>query len=114
MRKGGNGSVQSGPACARKLPAPMKTATTATLAPEKIQESAFLFRMGSDLRVGRGLKDDVGDGRDVVAILRIGGKSLPLGVLAKLAPRGVPRRHVGESEHVHEARRVWPDDSLAE
>ena len=35
----------------------------------------------SDLRVRRRLEDHVGDGRDVVTVLRVGGESLPLRIL---------------------------------
>src|ERR1700682_4853093 len=57
----------------------------------------------SDLGVGRRLEDNIRDGRDIVTVLRVGGESLPRRVLAKLAPRRVARRNVGEGEHVGQA-----------
>src|SRR5882762_8010800 len=72
------------------------------------------FPLEAEQLSARRLKYDVGDGRDVVAILRVGGESLPLRVLAELAPSRVARRHVGEGEHIGQAGHLRADDGLAE
>src|SRR6266481_9087720 len=136
MRNGGNGSVQSGLSWASKVLVIMKPVASAPARSTNTLRHAFRIfvsscsirttgmrfpleaehtpRAGSNLGVGRRLKYDVGDGRDVIAILWIGGESLPLRVLAERSPRGIPRRHVGEGEHVSEAGHIRADERLAE
>src|SRR4051812_15220564 len=56
----------------------------------------------SDLRIACRLEDDVRNRRNLVPVLRIGGKSLPLRILAECTPRRVPRRHVGKGDHLNQ------------
>src|SRR4051794_14479952 len=71
-------------------------------------------RYRSELGVRGRPEDDVGDGRYILLKLWVCGQRLPVGVFAERAPRRVACRHVGEGEHVSQARHLRTDHRLTE